>query len=848
MAQAILRRTVDLPGEHVPFRFRARHKEGMWRWVDGVCTNHLNNPVVQAFVVNYRDVTESRLAEAALQQSEERYRTLVENELHGVVVHRDDLIYYANPALAKMFGYTAPDELLGRNLFDTLVAPEDRQIMRERRDAVLRGEPLRPLPCWRGIRRDGQSIWSSTMSSKMKWQDRDAVVSFFADITERKRAEEALRASEAKYRAILDNAVEGFFQATPQGQFLSVNPAMVRILGYDCPDELLIGIKDIGAQLYLDPARRLEYMRRIESDGIVSGFEIQIRRKDGSSAWISEIARAVRDAAGTLLYYEGTIIDITQRKLAEEALRDSEARNRAILQALPDLIFVNDKNGVYLDYHAQDPARWLSSSSPFLGKKLGEVLPSRIADLLHSGQQHVLQTGSTWLGEYSTLQADGSHWCEARIVPCGADRTLTIIQDITQRKRGEDQRRQLESQIRHAQKLESLGVLAGGIAHDFNNLLTSVLGYTTLARNHLPADSPAGPMLEEIDLAAQRAADLTRQMLAYSGRGTFVIKPLRLDTLIHEIINLLGTVVSKKATINLSLQPAVIEGDATQIRQVVMNVITNASDALEGKCGRIDVRTGVREETEKTLRSPFLPESLPPGDYAYLEVEDTGCGMTQDTLIRIFDPFFTTKFTGRGLGLAAVLGIVKGHKGTIKVESSVGKGTLFQLLLPSSAEKAVSGRALECQETPLRGHGTILLVEDESSVRSYTRTVLQEAGFQVLEAGEGGEGLAHFAEHRDEIDAVLLDLTMPRMDGMEVLAELRRLKADVPVLVMSGYGEPEVTVRCAGMGLSGFIQKPFRPRDLVARVCLSLSTARTMRDETKKDQAEWNVAVESSKQ
>jgi len=269
---------------------------------------------------------------------------------------------------------------------------------------------------------------------------------------------------------------------------------------------------------------------------------------------------------------------------------------------------------------------------------------------------------------------------------------VNVLVDISAQKQAEEARRQFEAQIQHAQKLESLGVLAGGIAHDFNNLLTAMLGYASLAALELPHGSTTHQMLVQIQIAAQRAANLARQMLAYSGRGTLVTEPLQLDQLVRELATLLGAVISKKATLDLQLEPVVINGDTTQLSQVIMNLITNASEALEGHSGRIRVCTRSADMQADALRSPFLPDPLPAGRYAVLEVTDTGAGMAPETLARIFDPFFSTRFTGRGLGLAAVLGIVRGHGGAIQVASEPGQGTTMSLLFPTANAKIADSR------------------------------------------------------------------------------------------------------------------------------------------------------------
>ena len=372
--------------------------------------------------------------------------------------------------------------------------------------------------------------------------------------------------------------------------------------------------------------------------------------------------------------------------------------------------------------------------------------------------------------------------------------------------------------VQHAQKLESLGILAGGIAHDFNNLLTSILGYADLALQSVKPDDPVAEMLNAIKQSSQNAAGLTKQMLAYAGKGTFTIQSLQLDALVREMVPLLKTVMSKKTSIELNLEPATIEGDATQIRQVIMNLLTNASDALEGEQGVVRVRTGVRYIDAAELRSRSSAAELPSASYAYLEVQDTGFGMTDETRARIFDPFFTTKFTGRGLGLAAVLGIIHGHHGTITVESTVGLGSVFTVFFPFTGATTTRDADSADEGSVPRGRGTLLVVDDDAEIRAYARQVLERAGFAVRMAEDGHQALEMIAQHRQEIAAVLLDLTMPRMDGLEVMQRLRSLDASLPVLVMSGYSDADVAMRIPETSTCGFIEKPFLPRDLVTRV------------------------------
>jgi PAS domain S-box-containing protein len=383
-----------------------------------------------------------------------------------------------------------------------------------------------------------------------------------------------------------------------------------------------------------------------------------------------------------------------------------------------------------------------------------------------------------------------------------------LAQDITERQRAQEA-------MLHRQKLESLGVLAGGIAHDFNNLLMGVLGYAELARYDLPADSPALHSVKQIELAARRAADLTGQMLAYSGKGQFVIQPVDLNTIVKEIPQLLHVSIAKgvRLTYNFGSHLPAIEADAAQIRQVVMNLVINASEAIGETSGEITISTGVVQVTQGYLANTYLAPELRAGKYVFLEVTDTGCGMDAATQAKIFEPFFTTKFTGRGLGLAALLGIVRGHGGTLKVSSKPGQGSTFLILLPSAgalarvAEQAPPP-ALPCSQE------TVLVVDDEDSVRAVTARALERLGFGVLLAQNGHEGIDLFRTHTDSIGCVLLDLTMPVIGGEQVFQEIRRMKPDAQIVLMSGYSLDDATSRFGLEGLVGFLQKPFSSAEL----------------------------------
>jgi len=391
------------------------------------------------------------------------------------------------------------------------------------------------------------------------------------------------------------------------------------------------------------------------------------------------------------------------------------------------------------------------------------------------------------------------------------------IRDLSERRRVEEERRRLEAQMLQAQKLESLGVLAGGIAHDFNNLLMGILGNTDLALSEISLISPARESLLEIERISRRAADLCQQLLAYSGLGKLIVEPVDLQEIIEEMTHLLEVSISKKAKLIYHFSPnlPLVRGDATQLRQILMNLLINASAALGEHAGVLALSTGAMECDEAYLRSCYLDQNLAPGLYVYLEVADTGCGMTPAQQQRIFDPFYTTKFTGRGLGLAAVQGIVRGHGGAIRIESELGRGSIFRILFPAYDEPVVQAAERAAERAPLRAGGLALLVDDEETVRAVSRRMLEKHGFRVITASDGHEAIEQIRQHGADISCVVLDLMMPRMDGEETWRELRRLRPGLPILLSSGYTEQEILRRFEGVEISGFLQKPYTTEQLL---------------------------------
>ncbi len=516
--------------------------------------------------------------------------------------------------------------------------------------------------------------------------------------------------------------------------------------------------------------------------------------------------------------------DDSKREAAEAALRASEQQFRNIVEASPMGIHLYrlDPDG-RLELVTVNPAAETITgvrADTIVGKPIEEAFLHLAGTDAPDQYRHVASTGEPWTTSelhYEDGKISGAF--EVYAVQSTPGNVVVMFSDVTQRKRDDEERLALEAQVQHVQKLESLGVLAGGIAHDFNNLLMGILGNADLALNDLSPTSPVRSNLEEIRSVSGRAAELCKQMLAYSGKGRFVVEPISISDIVEEMAHMLEVAISKKAVLKyeFAVNVPTIMADATQMRQVIMNLITNASEAIGDRSGIISITTGAMDCDRDYLTNTYLAGDLPEGLYVTLQVSDTGCGMDSDSKERIFEPFFTTKFTGRGLGLAAVLGIIRGHEGAIRVYSELGRGTTFRLLLPAT-DIAAMPRPKPVQADQWQGTGRVLLADDEETVRTVGKQMLERVGFDVIVAADGREAVELFDQQHDEIVCVILDLTMPHMDGEQAFREMRRISRDVRVIMSSGYNEQEVTQRFVGTGLAGFLQKPYRLQDLAEKV------------------------------
>ncbi len=523
-----------------------------------------------------------------------------------------------------------------------------------------------------------------------------------------------------------------------------------------------------------------------------------------------------------------------ERRRSETTLRESEGRLRQVIDLVPHLIFAKDREGRFIlanqavaDAYGTTTEEMLTRTDADFARPEPEVRRSRVTDL------EVIQRGRPKVVADERLT--DARGCEriletTRIPFTFANSELPsllgIALDVTEAQRTEEERRRLEDQMQHLQKLESLGVLAGGVAHDFNNILVSVLGNAELALSDLPEDSPARLMIQRVVTSAERAAELVHQLLAYSGQGQFVIERLDLSRITHGVSDLISASISKKArvTVDATHSDVYVEADPAQLHQVLINLMTNASDALGDQTGRITVTTGQMRAEREDLAGAVGAEKLPAGAYAFIEVTDDGCGMTPETRARVFEPFFTTKFVGRGLGLPAVLGIVRSHDGTIRVDSRPGEGTTVRLLLPLAAPPSRPDKPAAPRSSGQLPQTTFLLADDDPAVREFVTETLERSGGTVLSARDGKEAIEVYRRRSRDIALVLLDMTMPEMNGAEALQELRRIRPDVRVVLMSGFSQQVATTALGDRGPDGFLQKPFFPEALTRKIGQVLAT------------------------
>jgi PAS domain S-box-containing protein len=851
-------------GETFPERhdFRMLHKDGTIRWIE------LNSAVIDwngmpATMSFLSDITQRRAAEEALRQGEDRFRSLIQSLQDMVlIIDREGRVTYESPSVSRVLGYDA-GYFIGKPPF-IHIHPDDIDQAVKEMEEVFSSLNDGLSSTFRYQKADGSLVYLETLGSN--YFDRpgiQGVVIAARDITERKRMEEALRESGERYRSIYENAIEGIYQSTPAGRFISINPSMARMFGYESPGEMVVSITDIATQFYADPEDRERFTSLLDRQGKIDQFEYRARHKEGNVLWISVSARVVRNERGHIVYYEGRIQDITARKQAEQQNILNEARLESLLRIneypaenIPALLdsalneaitltgsrigyiyFYDEESGEFtLNTWSREVMQQCTVAEPqtvyqldktgIWGEAVRQARPIMVNDFaapnpLKKGLPH----GHAPLSRFLTIPVFSGDRIVAVVGVANKQdayndsdvRQLTLMMDavwkIVLRRRSEEEQEKLKEELDHARRLESIGTLAGGIAHDFNNLLMGIQGHASLMR--LDPSHRHHDRLKHIEELVISASDLTGQLLGFARGGRYEVRPTNMNDVVEKTASLFGR-TRKEITVYRKLNKTLwaAEVDRTQMEQVLMNLFVNAWHAMPGG-GEMFLQT----DNVLVGQENALAVVLTPGRYVKISVMDTGTGMDAQTRERIFDPFFTTRGMGRGtgLGLATVYGIIKGHGGRIDVSSEPGHGTTFEIYMPAT-DKAVTDMQTTSEEEVPQGEETILLVDDEPIILDVARELLAFLGYRVHCAESGQEAVAVYHEKKDEIDLVILDMIMPGISGGETFDRLRALNPRVKVLLSSGYSVDGRAREILDRGCNGFLQKPFQLKQIAREV------------------------------
>ena len=769
------------------------------------------------------DITDRKLLEEKLQGKDIQFRKLSANvsDMIYQFTRRSDGKYFvpiASEGIKNIFGCSPEDVIEDFTPIFRVIYPEDTERLIS--DIEYSAEHLTFFSCEFRVQVPGKPIqWIYSRSTPEKLSDGSITwYGFNANITERKQTEEALTLT----RISVETASDSLFWMKPNGKIVDVNEAACRSLGYTREELLQLSVHDVDAHYSAEVwAQHFPALRKY---GTLK-FESEQRAKDGRLIPVEIVADYIRQ--GDEEYNCAFVRDITERKKSEVALKESEAKYKQLYESNQMPIAIFDAETLkFLSVNNAFIEKYGYTREEFSTMTILEIRPD--SEIERVKQSVILiDKGLVNLCEYLHKKKNGEI-IEVEIIRYdlvfeGKNAKLVFANDITERKN-------TELALRHAQKLESIGTLAGGIAHDFNNLMNAVLGQSALALNKLAKESPAVDNIEKAIKASERVADLTKQLLAYSGRGKFFIVEIDLNNLINENVQMLE--VSLPKTTQFRYEPGSpslhMKGDISQIQQVIMNVIINAGEAMGSNPGLITLYTNrieIKKETNEYSKYTSVP--LAAGSYALLQVKDTGSGISEETLTRIFDPFFTTKFTGRGLGLAAVLGIIKGHKGGLRIESEVGKGTTFEIVFPLIDPSKTTEVSEKEKLSIVNGKGkTILVIDDEASVIELLEDVLPEVNFKVISALDPLKGIELYRQHHQNISLVILDYSMPHMDGKAAFEKLLQINMEVKVLLCSGYSEEETLLEFGVDRPTGYFQKPYKTDALIQLVAEIVSKDR----------------------
>jgi PAS domain S-box-containing protein len=772
-------------------------EKGDIKWIDGVVD----------------DITERKRMDELEKESRAKYEAIVET-FDGLIYicSADYKIEFVNKRFIERTGYYP----VGQECYKALHDLEDicSWCVNEQ---VFKGETVR----WE-VQSPKDNQWYYVVNTPISHSDGSlSKIAMIQDITNRKLAEEKLKESEKKYKELADLLPQIVFEIDTKGNVTFLNRNAFEVFGYT-EDDFLKGLNALDLFVPEDRESVLKNIQRRLSGEKLGSVEHTAVRKDGTK--IPVIIDSNPIVSGNIpAGLRGILIDITERKKMEKNLRTSEERYRALYEDNPSMYFTVDSQGIVL------------SVNPFGAEQLGytvhELIGQSVLNVFYPDDKEAVKQqvavclqnpGKVNHWELRKVRKDGSMlWVResARAVQGvdGKPIVLVVCEDITKRKQAEEEHAKLEQQLLQAQKMEAIGQLAGGIAHDFNNLLTAIIGYGHLLRNESSQDDRMNAYIAQILSAAERAAILTNDLLTFGRKQIVNLQPVNLNKIIKNMKRLLLRVIGEDIELSTVLTDTdlTIMADSTQIDQILMNLATNAQDAMP-KGGSLNIRTDRVEINGEYIKDYGYGK---PGSYAILSVEDTGTGMDKETRERIFEPFFTTKEVGKGtgLGLSMLYGIVKQHDGYINVYSEPGRGTTFKILLP-----LVQSRVEELRPKGLTkvkgGTETILIGEDDTRVRNLLKEVLSNAGYHIVEAVDGDNAEEVFHKNKDNIHLLILDLIMPKKNGKEVYAEIKKVKSDMKVIFVSGYSADIIHKKgMLEVGLN-FISKPVSPDELLIKV------------------------------
>jgi two-component system cell cycle sensor histidine kinase/response regulator CckA len=773
------------------------------------------------FAVIFRDITEEKRMKEAILESERRYREIFDASSDAMLIIERDTgqILEANIRASEMFGYSH-EELLDKKNWELSAQPEEtRRIVQKTRTDL---ENVRTVPERRLLRKNGEIFPAELTVRSFVSQKRSVLIVAFRDITARKRIEDALRASEQKYRTLIDQAAEGIVLIDSGSlHFTEFNDAACSGLGYSRKEFARLTLFDIQENLTKEELLK-KFSGVLRAEG--GNFENRQRRKDGTCREVI-ISNRVVDLHGHQ-YVLGVWQDITERKKTEQTLRELEERFRLTFYTSPDAVNINRMDGTYLDINDGFTAMTGYTREDAIGRTSSDIMIWDIPEDRERLIKGLREDGYVKNLESRFRMKDGTlktGLMSASVIQLGGEpHILSISRDISEFKQAEEDKLNLERKLQQAQKMESVGRLAGGVAHDFNNMLGVILGHAELAMDNLSPSHPLFVHLEQIRKAADRSADITRQLLAFARKQIVEPRVIDLNEVVSGIVKMLLRLISED--IELRWIPGrelwQIKIDPSQVDQIVANLCVNARDALKDG-GRIKILTG-----NCILENKYcsVHNGLVSGQYVKIEVGDNGSGIDKAVMPHLFEPFFTTKGVseGTGLGLATVYGIVRQNNGYINVYSQPGRGTTFTVYLPRYTGPVVKKQPEVTKKPVLKGSETILLVEDEPTILNMTTTMLERLGYTVLPVNSPAEAIRLAEQSSKDIHLVLTDIIMPEMNGRTLVERLKKHRAGMKCLFMSGYTTDLISHHGALDDGVQFIQKPFAKRDLAAKIRLTL--------------------------